>query len=373
MEKHDSVFELLKHRNTTDWHVYLVFLGGVLLFLTLLYVGYKWRLRSQQRRNRERGFKILERLGTEKGLSFEDEVKLAHIAETTKLKNPGLLLDSVAVFDKAVAGWMRHAMTLPWLEMEDEVAWLKKIRKQIDFRYLPENVAPTTTRELPRGGKLFAVVSFEDKLQLLVSTVLGLDDLSLYLSPFRQADQELVRLRSRHDLWCFFWSSKGGEYRFESQILKVYTIAEPLLLVAHGDHLHHDLDHSMFTCEVDIDVEITLASAGQVDVVPPDAKVFDDEAVLKTLLVHINALSSMWFRFDFVEGVGKEDLVRIQATGTELDFLSGEMGQVIRSGGRGIFCRFFNFSEEKREQLLHFLVNGISVETFQDRLRQKPR
>jgi hypothetical protein len=81
----------------------------------------------------------------------------------------------------------------------------------------------------------------------------------------------------------------------------------------------------------------------------------------------------MWFRFDFVEGVGKEDLVRIQATGTELEFMSGEMGQVIRSGGRGIFCRFFDFTEAKREQLLHFLVDGISVETFQERLRQKPR
>ena len=373
MGSQETVFDLLKYRNETDWSIILWTVLGFVAIVVLLYLGNKWRHTLQRRRNSERGFKMLERLGTEKGLSFEDQVKLGEMADVANLKNPALLLDSVTVFDRSVAIWMKQAMLLPWLEMEDEVAWLKKIRKQVGFRYLPEGASPTSTRELPRHKKIFAVVPHDGQLRLLGSAVLGLDELSLHLAPFRDEDQELVRIKTRLDMWCFFWSDKGGEYRFESQILKVYTVADPILLVQHGDQLLYEPDLSVFACEVDFDVPLTWASAEGVDVASADASVFQEGANLQTRDAHVNGLGSTWFRVDYVEGMEKEDLVQIGNDARVPDFLFGQIGQVVRSGGRGVFCRFVDFPEEKREDLLRFLTTGISVETFRDRVKHTSR
>lgn len=373
MGSQETVFDFLKHRNETDWQIILWIVLGLLLMLAILYFGNRLRHRIQGRHNNERGFQALERLGTEKGLSFEDQVKLGEMADVAKLKNPALLLDSVTVFDKTVAIWMRRAMKLPWLEMEDEVVWLKKVRKQIGFRYLPEGFSPSSTRELPRGTQIFAVIAHDGRLRLLVSGVLGLDDFSLHLAPFKDEDNELVRIKTQLDFWCFIWPTKGGEYRFESQVLKVYALPDPVLLVQHGDGLLYEPDQSMFACEVDLNATLKWASAERMDIASADAHVFEDVANIKTLPVRINGLSSTWFRIDFIEGIEKEDLVCIGTDEHVPNFLFGQIGRVIRSGGRGIFCRFLDFSIDKREALLRFLIQGISVETFQERVKQKPR
>ena len=168
-------------------------------------------------------------MGTGKRLVYEDQMKLAEMATFAKLRNPALLLDSVIAFDRVVAVWMKWAMQLSWLEMESAVAWLKKIRKLVGLRYLSEGVEPSSTRELPVGSHVHVVVKEENKLHLSTASVLGVDDLAVYMTPFRNEDREIVRVRLRKDLWCFFWSEGGEEYRFESQILKVVPAKEPVI------------------------------------------------------------------------------------------------------------------------------------------------
>ncbi|MFT5365411.1 MAG: hypothetical protein ACI8V2_000348, partial [Candidatus Latescibacterota bacterium] len=263
-----------------------------------------------------------------------------------------------------------RVMQRPWLDMETEVAWLKKMRKLVGFRYLSEAVEPSSTRELPFGSHVHAVIKDEDKLHLLTASVLGVDDLAVYITPFRKEDHEIVRVRLRHDLWCMFWSVGGEEYRFESQILKVVPAKEPVLLLEHGDRLLHERDHSVLVCEADMNIEIGWASAVRVDVMPVDVNVFEDVEKILTLPANINAWSSVWFRLDFIEGIQVEDLIQIHAMGDAPPFLAGMVGQVMRVGGRGISCTLIDVSEKQREGLVQELVRGISAETFMERVRK---
>ena len=373
MDKYGPVLEMLKYRNETDWNI-VIWIVAVLIFLpVLLYLGNLWRLRIQRQRNRERSFRMLERVATDKGLSFSDQEKLADMVDLAHLKNPALLLDSVDVFDRAVALWMAQVMQLPWLAMEDEVTWVTKIREKVGFRYLPEGFPPSSTRELPVGLQIFVVLPNEGQLRLLSTTVLALDDLALYVSSFKKEKNKVVRVRAQHDLWCFFWSSKGGEYCFESQILKSFSFSKSVFLMAHGNHLKFEPDYSMFACDIDIEVTIEWASAERVNVVPAKMDVFDKKKEeIETLSASINALSSVWFRLDSIEDIAQDDLIRIQVNGTAPAFLSGGVGQVMRSGARGIGCRFLNFPKERREDLMHYLVGKTSVDTFERRLRRTP-
>ncbi|MCZ6632807.1 MAG: hypothetical protein O7G87_05335, partial [bacterium] len=277
------------------------------------------------------------------------------------LQNPAALLTSIDVFDRAVVAWMGRVQQMPWLEMEKQVDLLRSIREKVGFRYLPPERPPVTTRELKLDHKLYTLTSGPDGFQLLSTPIVDLDDLAIRTQVF-EMDRHPVRLREHRDMWVFFWSDVGGEYRFKAHILKTVRRPASYLILQHGDTLVADKGRKIFSCDMDQELTADWVSSRDGRSIP-SVTLFEDGGRAKSICVHLKELSGSGFSVATDADIQFNDLIRFGDAAP--DFLKEKVGRVVEVSSAGIRCKFHKLSAEDRETILRYVAPRISSEVFQ--------
>ena len=336
----------------------------------LLLLANHMRHRIQRRRNLAHGFDNLEKIGGEKGLTYPEQVVTEQMARAARLNNPALLLTSIDIFDRAAAIWMKQVQRLPWQEMSTQVERLKSIRHKVGFRYLHSERRPLSTRELILDQRLYALAGTRKGFRLLSAPVTDLNDLAITTGPFT-AGKRAVKLKKQHDMWVFFWSEAGGEYRFKTRILKAASRPVPHLMLQHGDDLIYGGDGEIFTCKQEAELVVEWIPVSKLGRMPTSPKVFD-RVESETLTAHLKQLTGSGFVLACNDRMEIDDLVRLNAGSNAPDFLADRVGRAVKITREGILFKFLKRTEKERQALLRHITPRLSIEVVSRKMARKP-
>ncbi len=368
-DNYAPVLKMLGQRNTTDSDTMLWIALILLLLPIILLLGNYLRLYLQRRQNRARSYVQLEKLTAEKGLSYPEQVIVEKIADEVTLNNPSLLLSSVETFDRAISTYMQKVECLPWLEMEEHVEHLSNIRKKAGFHFLPAERPPISTRELKIGQKVYSLAASPKGVRLIYADIFDISDLAIYTRPFKTA-KNTIKLGKKNNIWGFFWSEGGGEYRFRTHLLKEVKRPAHYLLIKHGDTLFHNVNREIFICNQDVETVVEWISTQQHgNNLSPN--IFERIENPDTLALSLTYISGSGFGLSFDGRVEVDDLVRIKASDNLPAFLDNQIGRVVKSGADTMECRFLTMDAEKHHQLLIYIASHMTVDDFQKRLKPK--
>ena len=367
-ENYPPVLKMLGQRNATDSDT-MVWIALVLLLLPIvLLLGNYLRLYLHRRRHRANSYDQLEKLAGEKGLSYSEQVVVEALADTANLNHPAQLLSSVETFDRAVSAYMKKVETLPWLEMDAQIDRISSIRQKIGFQYLSPERPPISTRELKIGQKVYSLAASPKGIKLIYAEIVDLNDLAIYTNPFH-TPKTTVKLGKKNQIWGFFWSEGGNEYRFRTHLLKEIKRPAHYLFLQHGDSLYHNSDREVFKCDQDIEIVAEwVPSEGRV----LSPRIFDRMAPPETLACTLTHTTGSGFGLSFDGRVEVDDLIRIRGGNKLPSFLEDQIGRVVKIGDT-IVCRFLNIEPTQHHALLAHIASNLTVETFQKRLKDKRR
>lgn len=368
-DNYPPVLKMLGQRNPTDSDTMLWIALVLLLMPIVLLLGNYLRLYLQRRYNRIRSYDQLEKLAGTKGLSYPEQNTVERIADTTHLKNPVQLLSSVEAFDRAIATYMKKVETLPWLEMEEQIELIQKIRHKVGFRYLSPERPPVSTRELKSGQKIYSLAASPKGVRLIYADIFDINDLAIFTRAFRTAKKP-IKLGKKNQIWGFFWSEGGGEYRFKTHLLKEVQRPAYYLLLKHGDQLHHNSNREVFVCEQNTEIVVEwISTLKHGNNLSPN--IFERIQPPETLALSLTHISGSGFGLSFDGRIEVDDLVRIKGADTLPSFLQEMIGRVVKSTEETVECRFLNMNAEQHHQLLTHIASNMTVDEFQRRLRVK--
>jgi hypothetical protein len=370
-ENYPPVLKLLGQRNATDsdtlaWMAVFLFVLPILLL-----AGNYLRLRLVRQRNRARSFEQLEKLAAEKDLSYPEQVMIEKIADSANLNHPASLLSSVETFDRAVSTYMKKVEMLPWLEMDDQVANISQIRKKAGYQFLSPERPPISTRELQPGQKLYSLAASPKGVRLIYAELFDIDDLAIYTLPLRTS-KSFLTLGKKNDIWGFFWSAGGIEYRFRTHLLKEIKRPAHYLLLKHGDDLIHNSDREVFICRQDTEVVAEWISA-KTHGMSLSPNIFDRIEDPETQALSLSYVSGSGFGLTFDGRIEVDDLIRIRGGDTFPSFLEDQIGRVVKMSENYIECRFMTMDAEKHHDLLVYIASNMTVDDFKKRLKTSRR
>lgn len=366
-ENYSPVLKMLGQRSPTDSDV-LTWIALVLFLLPIvLLLGNYLRLYIQRRNNRARSYDQLEKLAGEKGLSYTEQVLVEDIADHASLNNPVQFLSSIETFDRAIATYMKYVEKMPWIEVDEKVNHIQSVRAKIGFRYLSAERPPTTTRELKIGQKVYSLAASPKGVKLIYADIFDLNDLAILTRPFRTA-KNAVKLGKKNQIWGFFWSEGGGEYRFRTYPLKVVTKPTHYLLLKHGDDLYHNYNRQVFVCNQDLELVVEWVSTQNYgNNLSPN--IFERVTDPETLALSIVQLTGSGLELSFDGRLEVDDLIRMKTSDNLPSFLEDIIVRVIKISAETISCRYLNMTDEKRHLLLTHIANHMTVDEFQRRLK----
>ncbi len=341
----------------------------VLLILPIiLLLGNYLRHYLQKRRNIAYSFDQLEKIGSEKQLNYLEQSVVSQMATIAHMSNPAFLLSSIEGFDHSVSIWVKYLMQQPWQNMDAQIAHLVSIRKKANLRYLSPERPPVSTRELNIDQKIYSLAASQKGLKLIYAKIIDLDDLCITTSLF-QTDRQKVHLSKNHDIWGFFWSEGGMEFRFRTRLLKEINHVAHYLMLYHGDELFHDTEWEMFTCQQDIELVVDWVSNLEhgTNLSP---NIYDRIETPPTLVVNLNQLSSSGFTLSFDKKLEIDDLLRVRGGNQIPAFLADRIGRVIKVSEEGVFCRFLKIDHETRHDMITYIAKNMSVASFAQRLKK---
>lgn len=368
-DNYSPVLKMIGQRNATDTDT-MVWIAVILLFLPiLLLAGNYLRLFIQRRRNRARSYEQLEKLVGEKGLSYPEQMTIENMADAANLNHPAQILSSIETFDRTVAKYMKIVETMPWLEMDAQVEYLANIRQKIGFRHLSPERPPVSTRQLKTGQKIYSLATSPKGIRLIQADIFDVNDLCIFTRPFHTT-KSVVKLGKQTNIWGFFWSEGGNEYRFRTRLLK--DIQKPIhhLLLKHGDDLVHASDREIFQCHQDLEIVCEWASSEKHGN-PLSHNIFSRIETPETLALTLTKVTGSGFEVSFDGHVEIDDLLRFQDGEHLHPFLEDCVGRVVKIGAETLSCRFMNIDPDKHHQLLHFIAKHMTLDEFQKRLKRK--
>ncbi|MBT3605332.1 MAG: hypothetical protein HOE48_23125 [Candidatus Latescibacteria bacterium] len=366
-DNYPPVLKLLGQRNPTDSDTMLWIAVVLLLLPILLLLGNYLRLYLQRRYNRVRSYDQLEKIAGEKGLSYPEQTTVEMITDTTQLKNPVQLLSSVEAFDRAISTYMKKVETLPWLEMEDQVERILNIRHKVGFRYLSPERPPVSTRELKVRQKIYSLAASSKGIRLIYADIFDINDLAIFTRAFRTS-KKAIKLGKKNNIWGFFWSEGGGEYRFKTNLLKEVHRPAHYLLLKHGDQLHHNANREVFVCDQNIQIVAEWISAlSHSNTLSPNA--FDRIETPETIALSLTHISGSGFGLSFDGRIEVDDLIRIKGADNLPTFLQDIIGRVVKITEDATECRFLNMDAEPHHQLLTHIASNMTIDQFQKRLK----
>ena len=370
LDSYAPVLEMLGQRPDTEGDTILWIVSAFVGILLLLLAASTVRSRIRRRLHHGRSMDQLEQLSARHDLDYVEQVTLERIAKAAKLKNPAQLVTAVDMFDQAVGAWMERVQKMPWLEMEEQVARLTRIREKLEFRYLPPERKPTNTRHIPIDHRLYVLASGKTDYRLLKTTVIDLDDLAIRTALF--SDKNAVRLPLGQDFMAFFYSDDGGEYRFKTRILKALDRPSPFLYLRHGDALASDDGRKTISCDLDVDLVADRLPAADVGRANASPNLFGRlEAKIQSLPAHLNEVSGSGFAFATQESTEVNDLLRIQGGKGVPSMLDGKSARVVKVTSSRCFAKFLKLGPEEREALLAYITPRVSKDAFKNRTERR--
>ncbi len=366
VESFGPVFRMLETRETADTAT-LIWIVVILVSIPLILVAtYILTKKARQRMAKRRSYDDLEKIAGEKGLNYLEQVTAERMVEASNLKRPAQLLTSIDVFDQAATARMQEAQKMPWLKMEEQVERLASLREKLGFRHLPADRAPRTTRELALDQKLYVLARGQKGFRLLSASVVNLDELAITTETFHDSEGS-VRFQRHKDMWVFFWSDPGREYRFSSCVLKEVERPVPYLMLRHSDEVIHPDGRKTISCDVDHALVAQRLPASLIGDSPPSATLFEKDYEVESLPIHVHELSGSGFVFSAEEELEVTDLIKIESGGELSQVLGDKVGRIMEVTSIGAQARFLSLSIQDRESILNYITPKITPETLQKR------
>lgn len=341
-----------------------------LALLVLIPLAANWvRKRYRQQTRQLYGFDQLQKLADRHALDPAENRLVEAMADAIPDANPSVVLATLDGFDTAARAYVRRALKLPWLSMEDAIARLAGVREKMGFRYIAEDRRPRNTRHLMLGQKLFVLARGKSSFRLLSAEILELNDLAIYTELFQEG-KNVVRFKARHPVWAFFWSPYGGECRFKTQILKEYTRPYPYLMLEHGDELVYNEDRKIFSCDLDTAVTVTHLPASKYGRDIPSDEIFEKYEDLEEIPLRLIELSGSGLVIDSPIDFEEQDLIQIHPGAEGPDFLDGWTARATTVDGSLVRLRFLKKSRESLETILTYIAPRVSKDALKGRKRR---
>ncbi len=370
LESFGPVLKMIGTREDPESVTVIWVIAGLLAVPLLLFIANRIRQKLQRRRNLERRYEVLEKLSFEKDLNHIEQVTAERLATHAKLQNPAQLLTSIDVFDQAVATWMPKVQKMPWLEMDEQVERLDALRRKLGFRYRAPDHRPQNTRELDPGQKLYVLAGGKKRSRLLSAPILDLDDLAIYVEQF--SAKRPVKLKKNQDVWMFFWSELGSEYRFRTCVMKEVKRPTPYLMLQHSESLTYDDGRKTFSCDLNLDSVAGWLPTVKTGHATPSEKLYEKfEHEIEPLPIRMRELSGSGFVVTAETEIEDNDLIRLKSH-TELPkVLEGKVARAVKASSQGVRFKFLNLSPDDRDLLLKFLAPRISPDAFLKKTTKK--
>jgi len=363
------VLKLLGQKDAPDSGTIITILLFVVSVPLLLALAYTVRRRKNKREARERSTDQLAKIGHQKNLDHTEQSALMRIAGASHLQNPAALVTSIDVFDHAVAERISHLRQGPWLEMEAELERLTALREKIGFRHIPADRAPSTTRQLQLGHKIFVLAPHEESFRLLSTEVLNLDDLAICTGPFLRRTHP-VELKSRQELWAFFFAADGKEYRFRTQVYKVAHYPSPHLLLAHAERLFQDKDGDLFGTPVEQTCEAIRLPAAKARSSHPGPELFKERVDdAESLTLELTGVRGSGFSAVSDKELSEKDLILLRGKEGILKAVNGSVGRIINVSGHTFRCSYAGMDDNRRTAVLDAIAGRLNREATQAKLR----
>lgn len=370
IESFGSVFKMLETRAEPDAAT-LVWIVLIIVSIPLALIAiHTLRKKARRQAALQSSYDDLEKIGGEKDLNYLEQVTAERMVAAANLQKPAALLSSIDVFDQAASAWMKKVQEGPWLQMDEQVERLTSLREKLGFRYLPQDRQPQTTRELALDQKLYMLARSQKGFRLLSASVVDLDDLAITTEIFRDSSG-FVRFQKQRDMWIFFWSNLGREYRFSSCVLKEVERPVPYLMLRHSDRVIHPKGRKTISCDMDHEFLAYRLPAVKVGRTIPSASLFEKEQEFETLSIHLYELSGSGFVLSADEELQVNDLLKIKDGGELSDVLGAKVGRIMDLTSIGGQARFLNLSTEDRERVLNYVTRRITPDTLKQRTKEK--
>ena len=370
LESYGPVLKMMGNREDPSSETVVWGIAILLSVPLLLYVTNRIRRKVQKRRNLARRYEVLEKLSNEKDLNYIAQVTAERLASHARLENPAQMLTSIDVFDQAVAAWMPKVQKMPWLEMEEQIDRLDTLRKKLGFRYRSPDRQPQNTRELVLGQKLYVLARGKKRLKLLSAPIIDLDDLAICVEVF--SSKRPVRLKKNQEMWVFFYSELGSEYRFKTKVLREVKRPTPYLMVQHAESLTYDDGRKTFSFDHNLASVIDWLPTSKTQQATPSEKLFERfEHEIESLPIHLHELSGSGLTLTTDAEIEDNDLIRLKGHKELPPVLEDKIARAVKASSHGVRFKFINLTPDDRHRLLRYLAPRVSPETFMKKTTQK--
>ena len=140
---------------------------------------------------------------------------------------------------------------------------------------------------------------------------IDLDDLAISVELF--SAKHPVRIKRNQEMWVFFYSELGSEYRFRTRVLKEVKRPKPYLMLQHAESLTYDDGRKTFSCDHDLASVIDWLPASKTERASPSANLFERfEHEVESLPIHLYELSGNGLTLTTEKEMEDNDLIRLK-------------------------------------------------------------
>lgn len=254
-ESFSELLPLLQLRSQeASWLIWIF-----LTFLIMLAVSSILAFYVARWRHRQALWRAFESTAAERGLAKGQRRLLSTIARRERMKNPMLLLSSLAVFDRHVGG---HAAALTEeasparMRVIDDIS---RIRRSLGFDRLRSGQPASTTRELQPGLTLMVWPEQGGLDGFVQCVVVSRDDKGIVAVPLlKEGERFLGALPAGERIKSRFWQD-GVEYRLRTSILE-YIPETTTILIRHAEKLERVQESDFFRLPMSGAIDLFLLS-----------------------------------------------------------------------------------------------------------------
>lgn len=243
------------HSQDVSWLMwaFLAFLVLVVVSSAIAFYVARWR-------HRKALWQAFEETAKERELSGSQRRLLTTIARRDRMKNPMLLLGSLAAFDRHVGGYAAALVGEGSAVRQRVLDDISSMRRSLGFDRLRSGQLPNTTRELPPGQMLLMIWPEKGGPEGFVQcVVVSRDDRAIAAVPLlKEGERFLGELQAEERIKARFWQD-GVEYRFRTSILE--SIPETTtILIRHAEKLERVQESDFFRLPMDGEIELFVLS-----------------------------------------------------------------------------------------------------------------
>ena len=208
----------------------------ILLIFALLCVGLvalvAYHLISSFKERQKRQLKLRE-AGAAKGLNKADIALLNRLSN--QMTNPIQLVESLYVFDRAIAPYLNALIKRDW--DHKEIRQLARMRQLLGFDQVTADQQLRTTRQLQDGLTVMIWCEAQETEAFYPWVLVRREERALVLVPLLREDfARYETLDAGRVLAVRFWRSRDTEYRFEASIISVDR-DEHAVVLHHSDSM----------------------------------------------------------------------------------------------------------------------------------------